>query len=137
MIKKKRWGFIDRDGALAIDYTFDQAYDFSEGLATVKLGDAFAFINRNGTKVIQPNFEDARSFSEGLAAVKAGGAWGYIEPSGRLAIPPALQDGLRFTKYMLPQGAPRFPSIFLSQQENYSGFSPIPQIQPFASFTNI
>jgi hypothetical protein len=31
---------------------------------------------------------------------------------------------------MLPQGAPRFPSIFLSQQENYSGFSPIPQIQP-------
>jgi hypothetical protein len=26
---------------------------------------------------------------------------------------------------------------FLSQQENYNGFSPIPQNQPFASFTNI
>ena len=30
-----------------------------------------------------------------------------------------------------------FLAFFLSQQENYSGFSPIPQIQPFASFTNI
>jgi hypothetical protein len=44
MIKKGKWGFIDRNGGLAIDHKFDQSFDFSEGLAAVHVGDTYGFM---------------------------------------------------------------------------------------------
>ncbi len=57
---------------------FDYAYDFSEGLAYVKIGDRYGFINKEGRYVANPQFDSAGTFSEGLARVKTGDKWGYI-----------------------------------------------------------
>ena len=59
---------------------FDDAEDFSEGLALVKNAYEvkWGYINREGQFVIKPQFDDARSFSKGLARVKMNGKWGYI-----------------------------------------------------------
>ena len=48
---------------------FDEAWDFSEGLAAVKIGGKVGFINKAGEIVINPQFDNAGSFSEGLARV--------------------------------------------------------------------
>ena len=52
---------------------FDDADDFSEGLALVKVAGDYGFVGRDGQLVvnfvIEPQFDEADSFSEGLALV--------------------------------------------------------------------
>ncbi|MDE7413690.1 MAG: WG repeat-containing protein, partial [Muribaculaceae bacterium] len=59
------------------------AWDFSDGLAPVKIGGKKGFIDKSGELVIPAKYDDAWNFSDGLALVKIGGKWGYIDKSGR------------------------------------------------------
>ena len=43
---------------------FDEAWDFSEGLAAVAIGGKVGFINKAGEFVIKPLFDDAEDFSK-------------------------------------------------------------------------
>lgn len=43
-----KYGFIDKHGKQVIPCKFDEASDFSEGLAIVKIGDRYGFINTEG-----------------------------------------------------------------------------------------
>ena len=53
-----RHGFIDRTGALVIDPRFDDARDFSEGLAMVKTAGLWGYIDTDGAVIIPPAFEE-------------------------------------------------------------------------------
>ena len=68
---------------------FDDAEDFSEGLARVFIYDQgrYGYINREG-QVVAKQFDDARSFSEGLARVEIDSKWGYINKAGQVVIKP-------------------------------------------------
>jgi hypothetical protein len=81
------WGFIDKTGKFLDKPTFDEAQEFSEGLAGVRSSNKWGFIDTAGQFVVKPNFQDERHFSEGLAAVKFQNKWGYIDKSGMFAIP--------------------------------------------------
>jgi len=76
-------GFLNDHGELAIDAMFDDAKEFSEGLAPVRKDDKWGFINKSGNWVIQPQFQDARSFSDGMAAVGTNAKWHFIDKSGK------------------------------------------------------
>ncbi len=65
-----KWGFIDRTGALVIDYQFDDAKSFSNGLAAVKQGGDWCYVNLKGEVVIDESFEEATPFKNGIATVK-------------------------------------------------------------------
>jgi hypothetical protein len=93
------WDYIDKTGNRAFEGTFQEATEFSEGLAAVKVGDKWGFIDTQGRMVIEPQFYDDRSiwateywytgFSEGLAPVSVGHfKWGYIDKSGNFVIEP-------------------------------------------------
>ena len=43
-----KWGFIDKQGKEVIPCRFDGAWDFSEGLAVVRIGDRWGFVNTEG-----------------------------------------------------------------------------------------
>jgi hypothetical protein len=84
-----------------IEPRYAAAWDFSQGLARVRLSDAsgsfrYGFIDRTGALVIGPRFESARDFSEGLAAVAIDGKWGYIDRAGAWVIEPRFWYALSF-----------------------------------------
>lgn len=66
-----KWGFIDNNQKLAIQYQFDSVGYFSEDLALAEHEGLWGYINNKGTFVINPKFKYAEPFSSGLAKVSS------------------------------------------------------------------
>ena len=92
----RKWGYIDKRGKRIISCKYDDARDFSEGLAAIKLNERWGYIDKNGDQIISCVYDDARDFSEGFAAVAVyvNGIlkWGFIDKNGRAIIPPNLSE---------------------------------------------
>lgn len=86
--KDGRWGYIDANGKMAINFQFEEVADFSEGLAAVKTGNRWGFIDEDGKFAINPQFDKVGSFTDGLVAVNVGHQWGYSDKTGKYAINP-------------------------------------------------
>lgn len=66
----EKWGYVDDKGQYVINTQFEDAYNFSEGLALFKSADGkYGFIGEDGKFVINPIYKYANSFSEGMACV--------------------------------------------------------------------
>jgi hypothetical protein len=101
---KGKWGFMDQTGKLVIAAQFEDAENFSEGLAPVKIegelvwcaADAsgnrsgstmrYGFIDKTGKLVIAAQFESAAPFSEGLAVVSSCDQSFFIDKTGKTVI---------------------------------------------------
>ena len=90
-VKEKKWWVEKKKkyktGEVVIPFKYDNALNFSEGLAAVELNGKWGFINKSGKEVIPLKYDSIRSFSEGFAAVKLSDKWGYINKSGKEVIP--------------------------------------------------
>jgi len=87
--KGKKYGYIDKQGKVVVDFIYDGAWGFGDGLARVKkyvnngYGTHYGYINSKGEEVIPlQNFQDFGdgTFSEGLAF---NGSDGYIDKTGK------------------------------------------------------
>ena len=98
--RRLRWGYIDTAGRTAIDFRFDHASQFNEGLGLVRVGGLSGFIDKAGETVIEPQFGDeSQPFFEGLAMVQAAtGKCGYIERTGRYVIGPVYDWAMKFSE---------------------------------------
>lgn len=68
--KDGKWGFVDSDGELVIDYTYENAESFQNGFASVASDGKWGYINEKGAMVISPEFLQTTHISEeGTAAV--------------------------------------------------------------------
>jgi len=84
-----KFGYIRRDGTVAIEPKFDSASAFKEGRGMVVIRNKAGFVNHKGELIIPADYIGATDFSEGLAAVsKSRRRWGYIDKSGVLQISP-------------------------------------------------
>ena len=84
-------GFINREGEIVIEPTFQKAYPFRDGLAAVQVGGLWGFIDTNGDFAIKPQFIDVGLFSEGLVKVRVKAytdPWGYVDKTGKMVIEP-------------------------------------------------
>ena len=86
-LSNDKYGFIDKTGALVIPAIYDDAFDFSDGLAYVKTNGKYGFVDKNGTFVIPAKYDYVYEFSGGLANVRIKGKWGLIDTDGSLVIP--------------------------------------------------
>ncbi|MDR3246597.1 MAG: WG repeat-containing protein, partial [Prevotellaceae bacterium] len=77
---------------------YDYAWDFSEGMACVKLNGRYGFFNKTG-KEIPIKYDGAGNFYEGLAAVKLNDKWGYIDKTDKVVIPFKYDDVVIPFKY--------------------------------------
>lgn len=86
---EKGESFIDSKGNIIGEGGWQDARDFSEGLAAVKRDGKWGFIDLNGKLVTEMLWQDARDFHHGRAAVQSAdnGWWGFIDASGKLVSP--------------------------------------------------
>lgn len=82
-----KFGYIDREGNVAVGSQFDYALPFSEGLAPVLMGELVGYTNRSGEMVIPAQYTQGGDFRGGLAPVTVGGGSGYVDRNGELVIP--------------------------------------------------
>jgi hypothetical protein len=78
-----REGFIDHQGRVVIEPTYEFLWGFSEGLASVWVDKKAGYINTRGEVVIKPRFRYARNFSEGFAGVETENGWTFIDRAGQ------------------------------------------------------
>lgn len=76
--KGGKWGFIDTEGNVQIDFQFDQARSFGQHLAAVRVDRRWGYISLYGEMVIEAEFFEAKSFYEGSAPVKTADGWRFI-----------------------------------------------------------
>ena len=78
------WGYADEKGNTVIAPLWDEAFDFTDRTAVVRLADKYHMIDRRGKTVINGRgWECIKSAGAGYAAVKSGGKWGYVDMAGR------------------------------------------------------
>ena len=65
--KDGKWGFIDHNGKIIIDYQYEDAFSFSNGVAAVKVGSVWHYISIKNEVVIDLDFDDANPFHNGIA----------------------------------------------------------------------
>ena len=97
-------GYVDKNGYEIIPLKYDEAGNFSDGLAKVRIGgkygkyspildkieieDArYGYINNLGIERIPILYSHANDFSEGLAAVCMHNKWGFINRTGNVVVP--------------------------------------------------
>lgn len=93
-----KFGFVDRAGQVISKERYDNARDFSEGLAPVRIGGLWGFIDKTGQVVIAPKFEDAEVFSSGLSKIAVKGVFGYGDKSGNVVVPPRFKYAENFSE---------------------------------------
>jgi len=101
-----KWGFVDDESEKeVISFIYDDARNFSEGLAAVKLNYRWGFIDKIGEEVIPFRYLDVGKFSEGLARVyyalhtySTRYKWGFINKIGLLVISDGYDDAGDFSE---------------------------------------
>jgi hypothetical protein len=78
--------FIDDELNSKTEYFFQDAKDFSEDWAAIKINDKWGFLNADFQTIIDLEFDNVQSFHDSLAPVKTNGAWGFINNTGELVI---------------------------------------------------
>ena len=85
-----KWGYIDRQGHMAVPARYDWTVGFRQGLAVQK-DNHWGFIDPAGKVVVPLQFDYALSFGDGLAPARVKGlSIGFIDRTGNFIIPPPL-----------------------------------------------
>ena len=93
-----KFGYINKKGEVVLPCEYDDADDFSEGLAKVKVKDSYGYIDNTGEIIINCIFDNkAGDFSEGFARVRVKGKYGFINKSGQVVIPCKYDDAGSFS----------------------------------------
>jgi hypothetical protein len=86
-----KYGYIDISGKIVIQCQYENANEFSEGLAWVKMNGLYGFIDKNGNQIIKCKYKEAHNFSGGIVAVKElSGYWSLLDKKGHDILPISL-----------------------------------------------
>ncbi|MDR2566675.1 MAG: WG repeat-containing protein [Bifidobacteriaceae bacterium] len=88
-----RWGYVNAEGATAIEPAFDKASDFHDGRAFVTAAKRLYCVDQTGQVVFEAPGHLVDDYSEGYAVYTAkGGKKGVIDKAGNVVIPPTFID---------------------------------------------
>lgn len=78
-----QYGFINANGKMITDFSFEYANDFCNGFASVNKDKKWGFIDENGQLVIPFQFDDVHPFYNGQCNVCIDNKWGVIDKNGK------------------------------------------------------
>ena len=79
------WGYLDKQGRMAIAPAYTDAESFQNGLAAVSQGELWGYIDRQGRWAIEPRYARATGFNaEGTALVEDDGRDVLIDRQGKV-----------------------------------------------------
>ncbi len=90
------YGYIAPNGKIIIPAIYEDASDFTEGIAIVRNSQKAAFINTSGAQITDYIYDNAQNFSEGLGNIMIGTRWGYIDQTGNVVIPATYDNPADF-----------------------------------------
>jgi hypothetical protein len=101
-----KWGFVDKEGKVAISPQFAATGNFSNGKCAVQNEEGkWGYIDSEGKIAIPYQFDGANKFLDGQAAVEFDGKTGAIDEAGKYIINPQfegiVEDG---DLYLIEQG---------------------------------
>ena len=83
----KKLGFINKKGVIVIPCIYDEAVEFSEGIAGVELNDKYGYIDTSGKEVVPVIFDGIQWYSKnGVVAVLKEKKWGLFDNKGRMIL---------------------------------------------------
>lgn len=85
-----KWGFCDKNRNIKIPLLFDEARQYSEGIAAVSVNMKWGFIDSEGKKICDCNYKKVQDFRNGYASVLSSNSmenWGSIDRKGNMVIP--------------------------------------------------
>lgn len=117
-----RWGYLSKRFRFHIDPTFEDARDFHDGIAAVKVDGKWGFIHAGGRWEIEPQFDDADDFDDAVgsndfedarhvrdkregrdmstaglyAMIKLDGRWGYVDRRASRGLAPQFKSAEPF-----------------------------------------
>ena len=95
--KEMMYGFIGKDGNVAIPAAYRSAWDFHGGFARVETNDGvLGFVDAKGKFTPVKRATNLCDFSCGLARYESNGLYGFVDSSGRVAIKPRYQEAKDF-----------------------------------------
>lgn len=66
---------------------YEDAFNFNENMAAVKINGLYGYINNEGTLIISPEYEAAEYFNKGIAIVKKNNFYGAIDINNNIIVP--------------------------------------------------
>jgi hypothetical protein len=82
-----KWGFIDRTGRVVVAPKYDQALEFSDGMAAVRVGKKWGYIDASGELRIPPRFEGMIGLpfcGAGAIVYDSSGSLTFVDRAGKL-----------------------------------------------------
>lgn len=95
MNKERKFGYINKDGNLVVNYQFDAGLSFSNGVAPIMTNGKWGTIDKSGKYVINPQFDhivvDGDYFK-----IKMGDKYGWCDKKGKIVINPQFEAAYPF-----------------------------------------
>lgn len=85
--KDKKWGLFSFKGEVKIPFKYEDAYNFSDNCAPIKLNGKWGFIDYNDAQITPIKYDSACCFWGGMSRVQLQGKWGCIDTNGIEFIP--------------------------------------------------
>lgn len=100
------WQYYDQHGQRLNDQSYDEAKNFSEGLARVKQAGKWGFVNVQGQAEVPITYELVLPMLNGMAVVKGPSGYAYINRKGEVAIQGPFAQAMSFSPNGLAAAAP-------------------------------
>lgn len=89
------WGYINRHAEEVVEFLYDNAHPYINGIAKIMLRGRWGAIDRKGRAVVPPHYNDLDPDGD-LFLIKKGKLWGWIDKEEKEVIPVQFADAYPF-----------------------------------------
>lgn len=95
-----RWGYVDTSGRVVLEFKYEDARPFYNGMAAVKEQGMWGYIRPDGSPAFDKKQRVYFAFADGLAPAEENGKVGYLRMNGSWGIPPQFANAQPFSEGM-------------------------------------